>query len=150
MGRKFEKKEPKLIEDIVAESLDIVGMEVEEDKVKLLARLILSGIGQHYFFNPDDLIDMGFLRIQKSSEKDELFKVTIIRNKSSGVVNAETLWRYYRGDLQQERQFKEIMDTFLHELIDYSQTQEIEITKLTSQLQEKKRRTNHGISQNKF
>lgn len=140
MVRKFKKREPEIIESVVRESLEAIDVELEEEKVKLLARLIISGIGKHYFFSPDDLIDMGFLRFQKSPDKDELFRVTLLRNENSGVINADTLWRYYRGDLYHELQFKEIMDTFLHELIDYSQAQEVEITRLTNQIQEKKRR----------
>ena len=138
--REFKKREPEIIETIVKESLDAISVDMEPEKVRLLARLIISGIGSHYFFNPDDLIDMGFLRFQKSPDKDELFKVTLLRNEDSGIINAETLWRYYKGDLYSEIQFQKIMDKFLHELIDYSQEQEIEITSLTSKLQQKKRR----------
>ena len=140
MARAFKNREPKVIETIVRESLNAISVEMEEEKVKLLARLIMSGIGKHYFFNPDDLIDMGFLRFQKSPDKDELFHVSILRDNDSGIVNAETLSRYYRGELLQEIQFNKIMDSFLQGLIDYAQEQEIEITKLTSELQQKKRR----------
>ena len=137
-GRKFIERSSKEVEEIVEESLKIVGIETTKDKAKLLARLVISGIANHYFKNPDDLIRMGFLQFEKSPNKDELFKVMIIRDKETGVVNAETLWRYYKGELRQEAQFKQILDNFLKELIEYSQAQEIDITQLTSQIQTKK------------
>lgn len=138
-GRKLIEKPPDIIEGVTKESLRIVGLEdIEEGKVKLLSRLIISGIANHYFRNPDDLIKMGFLQFEKSPEKDELFKVTILRNKDAGVINADTLWKYYKGELHQEAKFKEILDNFLEELINYSQDQEINITQLTSKLQKRK------------
>lgn len=143
--RKYLEKPPDIIEGITKESLEIVGIEnVDEGKVKLLSRLIISGIANHYFHNPDDLIKMGFLQFEKNPEKNELFKVTILKDKDVGVVNAETLWRYYKGELHQEAKFKEILDNFLEGLIAYSQTQEINITQLTSRLQ-RKGETKHGI-----
>lgn len=138
-GRKFKEKPPDSIEEVTKESLRIIGIEdIEEGKVKLLSRLIISGIANHYFYNPDDLIKMGFLQFEKSPDKNELFKVTILRDTEAGVINAETLWRYYRGELHQEAKFKEVLDNFLEELIAYSQTQEIDITQLTSRLQKRK------------
>lgn len=144
MARKFNKEPPETLENILKESLKIIGVEIEEDKAKLLLRLIISGIANHYFFKPDDLIDVGFLRFCKSPDKDELFRVNILRNKESGVINAGTMWKYYTGQLQQEKDFKGILDNFLQELINYSQEQELDITYLTSKIQ-KKKETNHGI-----
>jgi hypothetical protein len=138
MTRKFKEREPEILENILKESLTIIGIEMEEGKMKLLLRLLMSGIAYHYFENPDDLIRIGFLQFEKSPDKDELFKLTLLRDKESGVVNAETLWKYYKGELRQEAQFKEILDNFLEELISYSQTQEISITQLTSSLQRRK------------
>lgn len=140
MARKFNKKDSKVIESVILESLNIIKENIEEDKAKLLLRLIISGIAYHYFLNPDDLIDMGFLRFEKSPDKEELFKVTIIKDKEYGVVNAETLWKFYKGELQQEAEFKQVLENFLEELINYSQEQEINITHLTSQIDRKKRR----------
>jgi hypothetical protein len=138
-GRQFRERPPEDIENITKESLKIIGIEdIEEGKVKLLSRLIMSGIANHYFHYPDDLIRMGFLQFEKSPDKNELFKVTILKNKEAGVVNADTLWKYYKGELHQEAKFKEILDNFLEELISYSQTQEINITQLTSRLQKRK------------
>lgn len=138
-GRQFRERPPEDIENITKESLKIIGIEgLEEGKIKLLSRLIMSGIANHYFHYPDDLIRMGFLQFEKSPNKNELFKVTILKNKEAGVVNADTLWKYYKGELHQEAKFKEILDNFLEELISYSQTQEINITQLTSRLQKRK------------
>ena len=138
MARKFNKEPPETLENILKESLEVIGVEMEKDKAKLLLRLIISGIANHYFHKPDDLVDVGFLRFCKSPDKDELFRVNILRDKESGVVNADTLWKYYTGRLKQEQDFKGILDNFLQELIDYSQEQEIDITHLTSKLQKRK------------
>lgn len=136
--RVFKQKPPVVIENIVKESLNIINEKMEDDKIRLLLRLIISGIAKHYFTSPDDLIEVGFLQFCKSPDKDELFRVNILRSKDSGVINADTLWRYYKGELKQEAQFKEILDNFLEELIEYSQEQEINITQLTSRLQKRK------------
>lgn len=136
--RIFKQKPPITLENIVKESLNIINEKMEDDKIRLLLRLIISGIANHYFTNPDDLIEVGFLQFCKSPDKDELFRVNILRDKKSGVINADTLWKYYKGELKQEAQFKEILDNFLEELIEYSQEQEINITQLTSRLQKRK------------
>ena len=138
MARQFNKAPPEVLEDILKESLKVIDVEMDEGKVKLLLRLIISGIANHYFYKPDDLIDVGFLRFCKSPDKDELFRVNIIRSKESGVINAETMWKYYTGQLKQEQDFKGILENFLEELINYSQEQEIDITNLTSRLQKRK------------
>ena len=138
MVRKFNKEPPETLENILKESLEVIGVKMKKDKARLLLRLIISGIANHYFYKPDDLIDIGFLRFCKSPDKDELFRVNILRDKDSGVVNADTLWKYYTGQLKQEQDFKGILDNFLQELIDYSQEQEIDNTHLTSRLQRRK------------
>ena len=139
-GRKFIEKPPDIIERVVEESLKIIGIEdIEEGKIKLLSRLIISGLAYYYFNNPDDLIKMGFLQFEKSPDKDELFKITLLRDREAGVINADTLWKYYKGELHQEAKFKEILDNFLEGLITYSQEQEVNITKLTSTIQKKRR-----------
>lgn len=138
MGREFKQKEATVLEQVMKQCLEIVGAKLEENQIKLLLRLYTSGIAYHYFLNPDDLIDVGFLRFGKSPEKEELFKVTLIRDEDSGVVNAKTLWKYYKGDLSREQQFKNILDSFLKNLINYSQQQEIEITKSISKIEKRK------------
>jgi hypothetical protein len=82
MVRKFNKEPPETLETILKESLEVIGVEMKEDKAKLLLRLIISGIANHYFYKPDDLIEVGFLQFCKSPDKDELFRVNILRNKS--------------------------------------------------------------------
>lgn len=138
-GRKYTERPAVDIENITKESLKIIGIEeIEEGKIQLLTRLIISGIANYYFHYPDTLIKIGFLQFEKTPNKDELFKVTILRNREAGVINAETLWKYYKGELHQEEKFKEILNNFLEGLIAYSQAQEINITQLTSKLQEKR------------
>lgn len=139
MARKFKEEPPEKLEQIMEDCLDIIGVKLDEVKIKLLLRLIMSGIAYHYFINPDDLIKVGFLSFSKIPEKDELFKVSIIRDEKSGVKNAETLWKYYKGDIKKEKEIKETLGNFLEDLINYSKEQEKEITKLTSQLEERRR-----------
>lgn len=139
MARKFKEEPPEKLEQIMEDCLDIIGVKLDEVKIKLLLRLIMSGIAYHYFVNPDDLIKVGFLSFSKIPDKDELFKVSIIRDEKSGVKNAETLWKYYKGDIKKEKEIKETLGNFLEDLINYSKEQEKEITKLTSQLEERRR-----------
>lgn len=140
MGRVFKEESAEVIEKVIERSLNIIGAEFNEGQTKLFLRLIMSGIANHYFHNPDDIINVGFLRFEKSPDKNELFKVTIIKNQEVGVVNAETLWEYYNGELKQKQQLKEVLNDFLKELISYSQAQEIDITNLTNSIERKKRR----------
>lgn len=144
MARKLIKKPPETLERILENCLKLVGVEIEKNKAKLLLRLIISGIGNHYFSSPDDLIDVGFLRFQKSPDKDELFRVKILRNNSEGIINANALLRYYTGDLKREKDLKNSLENFLTNLINYAQEQEIEITKSINQI-EKKEDNNNGI-----
>ena len=139
MGREFKERDENVIEEIIKTSLKILNSNLNEGQMKLLLRLIISGIANHYFHNPDDIINVGFLRFEKSPDKNELFKVTIIKNQEAGVVNAETLWEYYNGTLQQKQQFKEVLNGFLEELISYSQAQEMDIMKLTNDIDTKRK-----------
>ena len=138
MAREFREKSAEVIEQIIIKSLNILNSKLDEGQIKLLLRLIISGIANHYFHHPDDIINVGFLRFEKSPEKSELFKVTIIKDQGVGVVNAETLWEYYSGELKQKQQFKEVLNNFLEELINYSQAQEIDIMKLTNEIKTKR------------
>ena len=58
MARKFTREPPETLESILEESLKVIGVEMKEDKAKLLLRLIISGIANHYFHKPDDLIEV--------------------------------------------------------------------------------------------
>lgn len=138
MVREFRERPAEVIEQIIIKSLNILNSKLDEGQIKLLLRLIISGIANYYFHHPDDIINVGFLRFEKSPEKSELFKVTIIKDQGVGVVNAETLWEYYSGELKQKQQFKEVLNNFLEELINYSQAQEIDIMKLTNEIKTKR------------
>lgn len=138
MARQLIEKPSEILEKITEDCLDLVGVKLKGEKIKLLIRLLISGIANHYFQNPDDLINMGFLSFQKSPDKTELFRVNLIKDADAGVVNAETVWRYYNGSLGREQQFRQILNSFLENLINYSQEQEIEITKSISQLEKRK------------
>lgn len=140
--RKRIEKEPIIIENIANRCLQILGIEVPKEKGALLARLFFSGIAHYFFYNPDDIIKIGFLKIEKSPNIEELYKVTIQKNLEAGIVNAETLWKYYTGELIQENNFKEIIENFMTELINYSQEQEISITQITNKLEHRKGQKN--------
>lgn len=144
MARKLKKADKVIIENIVEDSLRRVNIhDIENKRVALLVRLITAGIANHFFESPDDLIDVGFLRFKKNPEKNELFAVEILKDEESGVTNASTLYRYYTGDLTSEQELKETMNDFVNELLSYSQSQNESISKLTGNLN--KRRKQNGI-----
>ena len=58
----------------------------------------------------------------------------LLKNEEIGVINAETLWRYYTGELTSEKEIKSIIGNFVNELLRYSQEQEEEITEMTEKL----------------
>lgn len=153
MGRKFKEVPPKILENIMKESLSYVGItDMEEGRIKLLLRLLMSNIGNYYFKNPDDIINIGFLKFEKSPDKDELFRVCIKRDTNSGILNAQTLWEYYNGNLVRERLCKEVVEDFLEGLINYSQEQEMNIMDLTNNIEKEKKEKggkNHGVQKNK-
>ena len=142
MVRKQIKKDSIILENISEECIRALALEkhVKREKSDLYFRLLLSGIARHFFYSPDDIFEIGFLRLEKSPNKDELFKVTILKDVDVGVVNADTLWKYYRGELLQESKFKELIENFMTELISYSQAQEMNITQLTRKINKEKRR----------
>lgn len=140
MARKQEQQPPKIIEDIMDNCLKAVGIEAKRGQNDLLVRLFLSGLARQFFIRPDDMFDIGFIHLEKSPKKEDLFTMSLIKNPSEGIYNADTLWKYYNGELLKEIKFKEVMENFFQELIDYSQEQELEITQLTSTIQTKKRR----------
>ena len=135
-AREFVERKPSDIEAIVKECLQRVGLKpTSKGQVSLLTRLIFSGISNYFFLNPDNIVKMGYIEFIKNPDKDQMFALNIIRNSKEGVVNAHTLWRYYKGELATEAELKGVIDTFVHDLLQYSQTQEFEITKLTNKLQ---------------
>lgn len=139
MARKLVKKELSILEDIVIESVRRVGLDLKKEQSLLLMRLIFSSISKYFFLEPDSIIDVGFMRFKKNPAKDELFAVEILRNSTEGVVNADTLCRYYKGELAKEAELKNILNGFMDELIEYSQVQEVNINKITSSLSRKRK-----------
>ena len=139
MKRRIEERNLSVIEQIVRDSLIHVGVEASDIQVALLLRLIFSGIGKHFFFEPDTKFKIGFIEISKSPNIDELFNVEIIRSEKDKIVNAETLYQYYTGDLARETQLKGILDTFVNELLAYAQGQEISIASTMNKLSSDKK-----------
>lgn len=137
MAREIKQVDKEVIEQIVRDSLERMGLKATKDQASLLLRLILSGISCHFYENPDTQVRMGFLTFQKSPDLDELFSLRIIRDAEEGVVNAETMYRYYKGELTTERKLKDIVEGFVDELLDYSQEQNMKITGLAKSLRTK-------------
>lgn len=137
--RKIESRNLSILEQIVYDNLHFIGLqEATRNHAALLLRLIFSGIGKHFFFEPDTEFQIGFIKIKKSPDKDQLFNVDIVRSEENDVVNADTLWKYYTGELFREKQLKDVLDNFIKELILYSQAQETDIMKMTTNLSLKK------------
>ena len=135
MKRKLKRVKKEEIESIVTECLKRVKLgELKEGRSEWLLRLIMSSIAKYFFEQPDNIVDVGFLRFKKNPEKEELFAVELIRDEKAGVINADTLYRYYTGDLASEKEIKKVIGGFVNELLKYSQEQEEEITDLTGKL----------------
>lgn len=135
MKRKLKRVDKEEIETIVKDCLKRVKIEeLKEGRAEWLFRLIISGISKYFFEQPDNIVDVGFLRFKKSPEKEQLFNVEIIKDEKVGIINAETLWRYYTGELTSEKEIKSIIGNFVNELLKYSQEQEEEITQITGKL----------------
>jgi len=142
LKRTIEERPISEIENLFINSFKRAGIEATDMQVSLLLRLFLSSVGDYFFFNPDTSYRIGFIEVSKSPDKDELFNVKIIRSPENNIVNANTLWQFYTGDLIREKQLKSLLDTFVQELVNYSQAQEIsimtDINKTTYQKKEKK------------
>jgi hypothetical protein len=134
MAREIRTVDKKVIEDIITNTLRKFGIELEKDEAALMLRLFLSGISKYFFDEPDTRIELGFMSLQKSPDLDELFSIRIIRNLEEGVVNADTMYKYYKGEIITEKKIKGIVEGFVDELLTYSQEQNKEITLLTSKL----------------
>ena len=135
MARKQKAAPKEDIEQIMIDSIERIGVKnMKQESAQLLIRLFVSGIARYFFEQPDNVVNVGYLQFNKSPEKDELFKVNIIKNEEEGIENADKLWRYYTGELTSQRQLKKVLDNFVTELIDYSQNQELEIMKITGKL----------------
>lgn len=136
--RVIEERKISELEKIVLENALRVGIDMTDGQCALLLRLIFSSIGQHFFFNPDTKYRIGFIEIAKSPAIDELFNVSIIRSEQDEILNADLLHKYYTGDLAREKKLKDILDTFVNQLLAYSQEQEISIGMLANNITVKK------------
>lgn len=135
MSRKIRERESIEIEEIVEECFKRIGIqEAKKEQIALFARLLFSGVARYFFYNPDNAVNLGYIRFIKSPNKDELFQVHITRNGKVGIVNADTLWKYYKGDIIHKEKIEEVVNNFVNELLDYSQQQEQNISKLTKKL----------------
>ena len=134
MKRKIKERSRSVLEEIVRDSLFHVGLKPSVSQAALLLRLIFSGIGRHFYFEPDTRFKIGFINIEKSPDVDELFRVLITRSPEDKVINADTLFKYYMGDLAREEKMRDLLDTFVNELLAYSQAQEISITSMTTNI----------------
>ena len=135
MKRELKRANKEEIELIIKDCFKKVKIEdVKEERIEWLLRLMISGIAKYFFEQPDNIIDVGFLRFKKNPEKEELFAVELIKDEKSGIKNAETLWRYYTGELISEKEIRSIIGNFVNELLEYSQKQEEEITDITGKL----------------
>ena len=136
--RRIQEEQLSVLEQMVKDSLDHVGIKAADTQVALLLRLIFSGLGKHFFFNPDTKFRLGFIEIGKSPEIDELFNVKILRSPEDKIINAETLYKYYKGDFMREEQLKGVLDTFVNELLAYAQGQEISIMNTVNKVNSRK------------
>ena len=135
MKRKLKRAQKEELESIVKDCLKTVKIgELKAGRSEWLFRLLISGIAKYFFEQTDNFVDVGFIRFKKNPEKEELFAVEIIKDEKAGVTNAETLWRYYTGELSSEKELKSIVNNFVNELLKYSQEQEEEITNITGKL----------------
>lgn len=135
MKRKLKRAQKEELESIMKDCLKTVKIgELKAGRSEWLFRLLISGIAKYFFEQPDNFVDVGFIRFKKNPEKEELFAVEIIKDEKAGVTNAETLWRYYTGELSSEKELKSIVNNFVNELLKYSQEQEEEITNITGKL----------------
>lgn len=149
MGRKYTLMLPQEIEDIVKECLLRVGIKgASNNQVALLTRLIFSGVAEYFYKQPDNKVRMGYIEFMKNPDKEQLFAVNILKSEGVGVINADTLWRYYKGELATEAQLKGVIDEFVHNLLEYAETQEQDIVNINNKTTvelTKKRRKKNGI-----
>ena len=144
MKRKFTTIKDRVLEEIVRDSALRVGIgALNETQTAMLIRLIFSGISNYFYNSPDNVVELGYMKVRKNPEKEQLFAVDLQENNADSISNAETLYRYYKGDMKAEKELKETMNTFINELLIYSQVQSNNITKLTGKL--RKGETKNGI-----
>ena len=143
MAREIKQVDKEVIEDLIRKSFLHIGIEPSNQKCNLFLRLFIGAVAEYFFKSPDNEIEVGFVKFKKNPEKRELFSVELIPNEEAGVLNADTLLKYYTGELGSAQALKEVMNDFVNNLLIYSQNQNAKITTLTSKMQG--RRNEDGI-----
>lgn len=140
MSRKLNKVTEEVVIALLRDSLKRSGLEnMPDNNVSLFIRLLFSGLSSYFFRNPDDIIDLGYMRLKKNAEIDELFAVEILRDKEESVVNADTLYKFYKGELISEKEIKKVVEGFANELLSYSEMQNEKISNLTYKLNKRRK-----------
>lgn len=140
MSRKLNKVTEEIIISLLRDSLKRSGLDnLPDNNVSLFIRLLFSGISSYFFRNPDDIIDLGYMRLKKNAEVDELFAVEILRDREESVVNADTLYKFYKGELISEKEIKKVVEGFANELLSYSEMQNEKISNLTYKLNKRRK-----------
>ena len=140
MSRKLNKVTEEVVIALLRDSLKRSGLEnLPDNNVSLFIRLLFSGLSSYFFRNPDDIIDLGYMRLKKNAEIDELFAVEILRDKEESVVNADTLYKFYKGELISEKEIKKVVEGFANELLSYSEMQNEKISNLTYKLNKRRK-----------
>ena len=140
MERKLNKVDEGIIIDLLTDSLKRAGLnDLPENNAKLFIRLLFSSISDYFFCNPDNIIDLGYLRLKKNSNVNEMFAVEILRSETEDVVNANTLYKFYKGELISEKEIKKVVEGFANELLSYSEVQNEKISDLTHQLNKRRK-----------
>lgn len=140
MSRKLNKVTEEIIISLLRDSLKRSGLDnLPDNNVSLFIRLLFSGISSYFFRNPDDIIDLGYMRLKKNVEVDELFAVEILRDREESVVNADTLYKFYKGELISEKEIKKVVEGFANELLSYSEMQNEKISNLTYKLNKRRK-----------
>ena len=140
MSRKLNKVTEEVVIALLRDSLKRSGLEnMRDNNVSLFIRLLFSGLSSYFFRNPDDIIDLGYMRLKKNAEVDELFAVEILRDKEESVVNADTLYKFYKGELISEKEIKKVVEGFANELLSYSEMQNEKISNLTYKLNKRRK-----------
>ena len=134
MARKLKEIEKSTLEERVKESFRLIGHNLTDKESALVLRLIISEIACYFFKNPDDFVQIGFVKIGKAPRKEELFNVEIVYNQEEGILNAKALNEFYKGKRLTQTKLKELMNSFVEELLNYSQAQELEVTQMTNKI----------------
>lgn len=134
MVRKLKEVEQSTLEERIRESFKLIGYDLTNEESALVLRILVSEIAYYFFKNPDDVVQVGFVKFGKSPRKEELFNVEIVYNQEEGILNARALNDFYRGKRINEVKLKSIIDNFIEELLNYSQIQELEASQTANKI----------------